>query len=527
MRANIAGVILIAMKNLLERQPDSAMVCALTATEPDLSNGAVETKIRKFIARNFLFSEGEPVFGNEASFVQQGIIDSLGVVELVTFARTEFGIEVSPADVTPINFDSVTRMAAYIRRKRPASKTGIASVETNGTTVSEVARSAEANGCAASGESLLPSDRGAQPLTAHSNGSQFREVNGEHRVFELQSKTRVAAAPLSVQSSGSGAFPRILPDQDSSIVEIQGGGSKKPLFLVHGVGGGMFWGYSNLARYLGPEQPVYAFKSLENAEFSKNQSIEEMAARYVDDLIEFQPLGPYLLGGYCFGGNVAYEMARQLSAKNKEIDLLLLMNCWPNNSSYTRLDWTPTFLAKALWNFCIRMRHQLCSGSKRPRDYFKWRATWARKRLKALFSRDSGAQLVADDFVDLSGLAENERNLWRAHVQAWLEYKPGPYSGHIVLFRTRGHPLLCSFDHEMGWGSFAAEGVTVRICPGDHESILEDEHVGTTARELELILSKAAELRRPIPEQKGVELGTATGALGQLSADCVCVRAAP
>jgi thioesterase domain-containing protein len=207
-------------------------------------------------------------------------------------------------------------------------------------------------------------------------------------------------------------------------------------------------------------------------------------------------------------------MARQLSAKNKEIALLLLINCWPNNSSYTQLEWTPGFLAKAVFNFVLRMRHQIRSGSKRPSDYFQWRAKWAGKRLKALFSRNSNGHLVADDFVDLSGLQKNERELWRAHVQAWLEYKPGPYSGHIVLFRTRGHPVLCSFDHGMGWGSFAAQGVTVRICPGDHESILEEENVGTTARELETVLTKAAALR-PLMEPRRAELG-GTGSLGKL-----------
>jgi thioesterase domain-containing protein/acyl carrier protein len=501
------------MKNLLERQPDGAMVCVLTPKEPDLSNGVVETKIRNFIARNFLYSEGEPDFDNEASFVQEGIVDSLGVIELVTFARNQFGIEVNPADVTPPNFDSVTRMAAFIRRKRVlSSPAGAASVPANGDGTSAISQHTEANGSAGSHEPLVA--RVALVASGHVNGSHTRETTEALQAFEVQNTRGSVPMPLAGQASRQGGSPRIRPDKDSSLVEIQASGDKAPLFLVHGVGGGMFWGYSNLARHLGPGQPVYAFKCLENSGFGKNTSVEQMAAQYVEDLIEFQPVGPYLLGGYCFGGNVAYEMARQLKAKGKEIGLLLLINCWPNNSSYTQLQWTPGFLAKAVFNFVLRMRHQIRSGSKRPRDYFQWRAKWASKRLKALFSRNSTDHLLVDDFVDLSGLLENERELWRAHVQAWLEYKPGPYSGHIVLFRTRGHPLLCSFDHEMGWGSFAAEGVTVRICPGDHESILEEENVGTISRELEVVLTKAA-VPRVMIEHRGAELaGTST--LGQL-----------
>jgi thioesterase domain-containing protein/acyl carrier protein len=276
----------------------------------------------------------------------------------------------------------------------------------------------------------------------------------------------------------------------SSIVEIQPRGSKTPLFLVHGVGGGMFWGYNNLARQLGEEQPVYAFKSRGMDGLEEFARIEDIATQYVADLRKFQPDGPYRLGGYCFGGNVAYEMARQLRAQGQEIALLLLVNCWPNNSSYTQLSWTPTFIGKFAWNFCIRLAHQIRSGAKQPRDYFKWRAAWAVKRIRSLFTENISGRLSVDDIVDLSDRPEHERKLWRTHVQAWLQYQPQAYDGAVVLFRTRGHPLVCSFDNQMGWGSFARGGVEVRICPGDHESILEEENVARTAQELEVILTE-------------------------------------
>jgi thioesterase domain-containing protein len=217
--------------------------------------------------------------------------------------------------------------------------------------------------------------------------------------------------------------------------------------------------------------------------------IEDIAAQYVADLRKFQPQGPYRLGGYCFGGNVAYEMARQLRAQDQQVALLLLINCWPNNSSYTQLSWTPKFLCKAFWNFCIRLSHQIRSGAKQPRDFFKWRAAWAVKRIRSFFSESASGRLSVDDVVDLSVRPEHERKLWRTHVQAWLQYQPQPYDGRITLFRTRGHPLVCSFDNQMGWGAYAA-GVLVKICPGDHETILEEENVGQTARELTAVLNE-------------------------------------
>jgi len=77
----------------------------------------IETKIRDFIARNLLFNEAEFPHEDSASFLDKGVIDSLGVLELVTFAVREFGVQVDPKEVTPENFDSVTHLAAYIRRK--------------------------------------------------------------------------------------------------------------------------------------------------------------------------------------------------------------------------------------------------------------------------------------------------------------------------------------------------------------------------------------------------------------------------
>src|SRR5208337_2874139 len=87
------------------------------ASQTGQDGGQIEMKIRDFITRNLLFSETEYPLPDEASFLQRGVIDSLGVVELVTFAGEEFGIQVDPIEITPENFDSVSRLAAYIRRK--------------------------------------------------------------------------------------------------------------------------------------------------------------------------------------------------------------------------------------------------------------------------------------------------------------------------------------------------------------------------------------------------------------------------
>jgi acyl carrier protein len=79
----------------------------------------VEDQIKEFIVKNILFSDGRFPHGDDASFLQEGIIDSVGVMELVTYVGTAFEITVAPEDVTPDNFDSIKKLANYIRRKSP------------------------------------------------------------------------------------------------------------------------------------------------------------------------------------------------------------------------------------------------------------------------------------------------------------------------------------------------------------------------------------------------------------------------
>src|ERR1043166_4332923 len=96
----------------------------------------------------------------------------------------------------------------------------------------------------------------------------------------------------------------------SLIVPIQPRGSRPPLFLVHGAGGDVLWGYANLVLHLPAEQPVYGIKSRGQVGLEELSHLPEMAAYYITEIKRVQPVGPYYLGGYCFGGNVAYEMAR-------------------------------------------------------------------------------------------------------------------------------------------------------------------------------------------------------------------------
>ena len=78
---------------------------------------SIEQPLREFIAKNLLYSADGFSYSDEASLLREGIVDSLGVVELVEFVQTKFGIKVDQQEVIPDNFDSVARLASYIRSK--------------------------------------------------------------------------------------------------------------------------------------------------------------------------------------------------------------------------------------------------------------------------------------------------------------------------------------------------------------------------------------------------------------------------
>ena len=77
----------------------------------------IETKIKEYIAKNLLFSNDGYGYSEDASFLEEGIVDSQGVMELVMFVEDQFKVSVDDEDITPDNFDSVQLLAAYIRRK--------------------------------------------------------------------------------------------------------------------------------------------------------------------------------------------------------------------------------------------------------------------------------------------------------------------------------------------------------------------------------------------------------------------------
>jgi thioesterase domain-containing protein len=250
-------------------------------------------------------------------------------------------------------------------------------------------------------------------------------------------------------------------------------------------------GYAELARLLGREQPFYGLQARGlSGRDEPDARIEDMAASYVQAMRSLQPEGPYYLGGYCYGGLVAFEMARQLRAQGNQVALLAVLEGYAQGRREARRQlWHPRGLAR----FVLNLPYWLRDALREPGAH---RNLPSRRRRKADGSREHGDWDAAVKRVIAANLGDEPdvdlyRRLMAMHMQAIRDYRPQGYPGRVTLFRVRALSLFRSHDPEMGWGKLAADGVEIIRVPGAHYNMLESPHVQVLAAKLKERLEHA------------------------------------
>jgi thioesterase domain-containing protein len=270
----------------------------------------------------------------------------------------------------------------------------------------------------------------------------------------------------------------------SPLVPLQPRGDGEPFFCVHAIGGGVMRYYGPLARWLGDDQPFYAFQApgLDRHGEAPQPSIAELAARYVAAMREIRPCGPYFLGGASFGGIVAFEMAQQLRGQGEEVALLALIDTLLAGADTA----DPAFDEAA---FCADMAQMLArqEGVALALDADELRGLPHAEMLERLLARLRAAGLAGED-LDLPWMDRYIAG-FKARMAAASAYRPRRYPGEISLFRAqRAHlgkrtaPAVrlargSLEDPALGWGRLAAQGVRVHQLRGTHETMLREPHV--------------------------------------------------
>jgi amino acid adenylation domain-containing protein len=287
--------------------------------------------------------------------------------------------------------------------------------------------------------------------------------------------------------------------QWSSLVPIQPLGSKTPFFCVHG-GAGHVIHYYDLARLLGMERPFYGVQPKMEAftHQSTYKTVEEMAAHYLQEIKMVQPEGPYLLGGFCFGGIVAYEMAQQLVQTGDEVSLLAFIDpSTPENKP----EITTAPLPKKLMGTLARQRSKLAQlGFMARIEYlysvgkFVATAYWEQVYWGWLRQSRKGRSQLLQKYIN-----------WRQSVPSFFSdfyfmnmvaapateaYRPSRFPGKAVLF----YSTLESGeeDNSLGWSDLPEEGLEMYAVESTHLGILKRPSIDHVAEILKQLLEPFA-----------------------------------
>jgi thioesterase domain-containing protein/acyl carrier protein len=254
-----------------------------------------------------------------------------------------------------------------------------------------------------------------------------------------------------------------------SLVTLRARGSEFPLFLVHPLTGGVA-GFYSLVRHMQSEGPICAFQAQGiDGTLPPLGSVEAMAQRYLVELCEVQPHGPYFLAGHSFGGMICFEMARQLSLKGEKIAFLGLLDA--QATDYPKSE--PRDLNESLHRKFEIVNYHL-SHLMELEWQGKWRYIWRRVRNRL-------SRLQDPPHMEL---------ILSAHAKAKRDYKPKNYKDRAVLFRNSIEVPGLKAPRDWGWSDWILGGLKIFDVRGCHLTSVE-EYPRTLAKTLDRVLSEA------------------------------------
>jgi thioesterase domain-containing protein/acyl carrier protein len=275
-------------------------------------------------------------------------------------------------------------------------------------------------------------------------------------------------------------------ETDLRLVALRLRGTKPPLYCVPGAGSPALQ-FRILTRYLGDDQPVFAFQPQGlDGRGPYLRSVDEMANSYIDAMRLHQPRGPYYLCGASFGGVVAFEMARRLVADGEEVRFLGLLDAYGGEYPKHRKSLALrkrlklvllTPLAHASYPFTLAgLKTGLKEQVKR----------WLVRRIIALEGRVKFRALHCPLKLRIFYIQE-------ICFAARRCYKLMRFSGKIHLFRAEHQPPSDLFEEDplLGWNGMAEGGIEVHQLPGDHSMYLYEPVIAAAAAaQLGAVLNK-------------------------------------
>jgi amino acid adenylation domain-containing protein len=266
------------------------------------------------------------------------------------------------------------------------------------------------------------------------------------------------------------------------LVPIKPEGTKVPVFIIHGAGLNVL-NFINLCKHFDEDQPVYGIQGIGPNGYDKwYESIEEMAAHYIDAIVKVNPKGPYAIAGFSFGGVVAFEMARQLKEQGKTVSIVALLDSYVDSSYY----YASLSLKKLIRYYDINYRRL---------DYLMEMLTsWKSLKLRINAKKK---YLLKIYFGKKDKMTEQEELALEQFIEANRmvnvivdRYHLKPQNFEVDLFRAENDDSYKLDPIHLGWKKAALKGVTIHNIPGDHLDIVAPPNDKILARMLQEILDK-------------------------------------
>jgi amino acid adenylation domain-containing protein len=271
----------------------------------------------------------------------------------------------------------------------------------------------------------------------------------------------------------------------STIVPVKLTGDRPPLFCVHGVFGEQFF-LRSLGGTLNQDRPLYALQSRRlDGKYFGFKTVEDIATIYLAEIRLVQPLGPYFLSGYSFGGNVALEIARQLKVAGEIVALLVLFDTNPPG----RAD-VP---AQGFLNALLGMPVDILDFSAKAilsRNKLGFRTRYrvvSRTMMSALkYIQSQVLHISLKVGWTLPVLMRDEYVGWN-HYRLSLAYRPQSYAGDVTVFYTAKKKVRI----EAEWKEFVSGTLTTYPLQGEHDTFFKMPHVQVLAAQLNRLLNES------------------------------------
>lgn len=283
-------------------------------------------------------------------------------------------------------------------------------------------------------------------------------------------------------------------EQRQLLVRMKPGSSgRPPFFCLHGTGGDVL-NLRPLAMALPADLPFYSFhdKALEGS--APFESIEEEAACYIDEIRRVQPHGPYYVGGTCFGGLIAFEIARRLERLGERVAVLVFMDT--QNPTFVRsLSQSRRLFRNARFYLRRMAWHALGTLRQRPGEWLSYvagrsRALRERMRDSAELAARLQAQMI--EAAAQTPLAEPLKRIIVANTRSLNKFVPKAYAGSAVVFRASERNLDPYDDRCLGWESVVRGAIRSFEIDGDHVTMLEEPAVRVLAEKLNATLLESS-----------------------------------